>query len=207
MNPRKPPDLSVTSVTVPVFLLPTVLFPGGHLPLRVFEQRYIDMVRDCCASNSCFGVCMVNTGSADGKRATHMRTGTVAEITDWSTLDDGLLGITACGQQKFVIQTTRFRDNGLMIAEAALVKEPDPIELPEKYSVLSMIAGRFMEVLGNNYPGFLPGQLQDASWVGYRLAELLPLDVQEKQLLLELDNPLERLQLLLEALPRYQQDS
>jgi Lon protease-like protein len=197
----------VSSVTVPVFLLQTVLFPGGHLPLRVFEQRYINMVRDCCASNSCFGVCLVNTGSAPGKRATHMRTGTLAEITDWSTLEDGLLGIAARGKEKFVIQSTRIRDNGLMIAEATIVQEPDTIDLPEKYSVLSMITGRFMEVLGSNYPGFSPDQLQDSNWIGYRLSELLPLDVQEKQLLLEMGNPLERLQLLLEALPRYQQDS
>jgi hypothetical protein len=87
------------------------------------------------------------------------------------------------------------------------VQEPDTIDLPEKYSVLSMITGRFMEVLGSNYPGFSPDQLQDSNWIGYRLSELLPLDVQEKQLLLEMGNPLERLQLLLEALPRYQQDS
>ena len=165
------------------------------------------MVRECCANDSCFGVCLVNTPSAPGKRATHMRTGTLAEITDWSTLDDGLLGITACGKQKFMIQSTRIRDNGLMIAKAAIVQEPDGVDLPEKFSVLSMITGRFMEVLGDNYPGFLPEQLQDANWIGYRLAELLPLDVQEKQLLLEIGNPLERLQLLLEALPRYQQDS
>ena len=94
-----------------------------------------------------------------------------------------------------------------MIAEVAILQEPEAVDLPEKYSVLSMVTGRFMEILGSSYPGFLPAQLQDANWVGYRLSELLPLEVEEKQLLLEIDNPMERLQILLETLPRYQQES
>ena len=68
-----------------------------------------------------------------------------------------------------------------------------------------MITGRFMEQVGKNYPSFLPTHLQDANWVGYRLAELLPLENKEKQVLLQIDDPLERLQLLVEVLPRFQE--
>lgn len=197
----------MNNTSIPIFLLPTVLFPGGQLPLRIFEQRYIDMVRDCSANGSFFGVCLVNTQKVAGQAASHMRIGTLAEIIDWSTLDDGLLGIMAQGRQKFSMLSTRMRDNGLMIADVDILQTPDIIDLPEQYSVLSMIAAKFMEKLGANYPAFLPEDLQNSDWIGYRLAELLPFETQEKQLLLQLGDPLERLQFILEAMPRFQQDS
>ena len=81
----------------------------------------------------------------------------------------------------------------------------EPVEVPEEYSVLSLIAGRFMEQLGANFPEFRPDDLQDASWLGYRLTELLPLQSQEKQTLLQITDPLDRLQVLLEVLPRFQE--
>jgi len=180
------------------------LFPGGHLPLRIFEQRYIDMVRECSARGSCFGVCLINNSEGEHSPATHMRVGTTAEICDFSTLDDGLLGITAVGKQMFIIQKTSMRDNGLLMADVELLDETKTVDLPDQYSVLAMIAGRFMEHLGGSYPGFQPSDLQDASWVGYRLAELLPLENTEKQMLLQISDPLERLQLLLDVLPRFQ---
>jgi len=195
----------VINTDIPLFPLPVVLFPDGYLPLRIFEQRYIDMVRECSAQGSCFGVCLVNSSEEENRPATHLRIGTMAEICDFSTLDDGLLGITAQGRQKFVIQKTRMRDNGLLMAEVETLVEPDPVELPDQYSVLSLIAGRFMEQMGKNYPSFQPQLLQDANWVGYRLAELLPLENNEKQVLLQISDPLERLQVLLEVLPRFQE--
>jgi hypothetical protein len=194
----------VINTDIPLFPLNAVLFPGGYLPLRIFEQRYIDMVRDCSAWGSCFGVCLVNNPEEKNRPATHLRMGTTAKIYDFSTLDDGLLGITAQGRQKFVIQKTRMRDNGLLMAEVATLAETSTIEVPDQYAVLSMITGRFMEQLGKNYPGFKPRDLQDANWVGYRLAELLPLENNEKQILLQISDPLERLQLLVDVLPRFQ---
>lgn len=190
---------------IPIFPLPVVLFPGAYLPLRIFEQRYIDMVRDCSASGSCFGVCLVNKPKQKGQASSHLRIGTTAEICDFSTLDDGLLGIVARGRQRFVIQSTRMRDNALLMAEVDLLAEPKPIEVPEEYSVLSLIAGRLMEQLAANFPEFRPDDLQDASWLGYRLSELLPLENQEKQTLLQITDPLDRLQVLLEVLPRFQE--
>jgi len=190
---------------IPLFPLHTVLFPDGYLKLRIFEQRYIDMVRECSLKASCFGVCLINNPEDSNRPANHMRVGTTAEICDFSTLDDGLLGITAHGRQKFIINKTRMRDNGLLMAEVELLDETDLIDMPDEYSVLSMITGRFMEQAGSNYPSFQPQHLQDANWVGYRLAELLPLDINEKQVLLQISDPLERLQTLLEVLPRFQE--
>jgi Lon protease-like protein len=190
---------------IPLFPLGTVLFPGGHLPLRIFERRYIDMVRECSSRDFCFGVCLINNPEGSKTPATHHRMGTMAKIIDFSTLEDGLLGIVASGQQKCVIQQTRMRDNGLLMARVQALDEESPVDMPDQYSVLSMIAGRFMEQLGKNYPSFQPDCLQDANWVAYRLAELLPLESSEKQMLLQTGDALERLQILLEVLPRFQE--
>ena len=195
----------MTSKDIPIFPLHAVLFPGGYLPLRIFEQRYIDMVRECSASAGCFGICLVNNSENEKRPATHMRIGTMAEIRDFSILDDGLLGIVAEGQQRFSIQHTRMRENGLLMAEVNTLAESVIVVIPEAYSVLSLIAQRFMEQVGGNYPSFQPADLQDASWVGYRLSELLPLENTEKQTLLQITDPLERLRLLLDVLPRFQE--
>lgn len=195
----------MTTKDIPIFPLPAVLFPCGYMPLRIFEQRYIDMVRECSTSGSFFGVCLVNNSEGENRPATHMRIGTMAEICDFSTLEDGLLGIVAEGRERFIIQRTRMRDNGLLMAEVDTLAESEAVEIPEEYSVLSMIVQRFMEQVGGNYPSFQPTDLQDASWVGYRLSELLPLENTEKQTLLQITDPLERLQLLLDVLPRFQE--
>ncbi|MGA9574028.1 MAG: LON peptidase substrate-binding domain-containing protein [Lysobacterales bacterium] len=189
---------------IPIFPLHTVLFPDGYLKLRIFEQRYIDMVRECSLKDCDFGVCLIGNSEGSNLPANHMRVGTSAEIFDFSTLDDGLLGITAHGRQRFIIQKTRMRENGLLMAEVETLAETAAVNLPPEYAVLAMIAGRFMEQVGKNYPSFEPGLLQDAHWVGYRLAELLPLDTHEKQVLLQISDPLERLQVLVEVLPRFQ---
>lgn len=194
----------MNTLHIPIFPLPTVLFPGGYLPLRIFEQRYIDMVRECSAKGSYFGVVLINNAEGPEQAATHLRVGTAAEICDFSTLKDGLLGIAAYGRQRFIIQSTSMRDNGLLMADVSMQPENLPVDVPGEFSLLSLIAGRFMEQLGANYPAFQPADLQDAHWVGYRLAELLPLENNEKQTLLQTTDPLERLQILLEVLPRFQ---
>jgi Lon protease-like protein len=190
--------------TIPLFPLPVVLFPGGHLPLRIFEQRYIDMVRECSATGGRFGVCLINDTEQTDRPAEYHRFGTTAEICDFSTLEDGLLGIVALGRERFIVQQTRARDNGLLVADVEVLAESSGMDVPEQYSVLSLVAQRIMEQVGDRYPSYRPGDLQDASWVAYRLGELLPLEISERQSLLQLDDPLERLQVLLELLPRFQ---
>ena len=191
--------------TLPLFPLPVVLFPGGHLPLRIFEQRYLDMVRECSATGGHFGVCLIADADSETGPATHHRLGTTAEICDFSTMEDGLLGIVALGRERFIVERTRVRDNGLRVADVELLPEAPPTAIPEQYSVLSLIAQRIMEQVGDQYPSHQPDELQDASWVSYRLGELLPLENSERQSLLQLDDPLERLQVLLELLPRFQE--
>jgi len=189
---------------IPLFPLRTVLFPAGYLPLRIFEQRYLQMVRDCASNGSAFGVCLIMEGEEAIAPVRPANIGTLAGIVDWYTLEDGLLGVSAVGSDRFRVQHTERQPNGLMIGRVELMAEPAQQPVPAAHSVLSQVLARFMEKVGDQYPGHTAEKLDDASWVGYRLAELLPLAAIEKQQLLELDDPIRRLQDLLQILPRFQ---
>jgi len=192
------------AVEIPLFPLRTVLFPDGHLPLRIFEQRYLAMVRDCARGDSGFGVCLITEGEEAIAPVRTARIGTMAHIVDWYTLEDGLLGVAARGTRRFALQHTRRQEDGLQIGSVDWLPEPPPCPVPESYAVLSQVLGRFMDKLGPDYPGYCPERLDDAVWTGYRLSDLLPLSIVEKQNLLEMTDPIERLQDLLEILPRFQ---
>lgn len=189
---------------IPIFPLRTVLFPGGQLPLRIFEQRYLEMVRMCTRTDTGFGVCYLVDVGDKGAPARSARVGTLARIVDWYTLEDGLLGLTAEGTSRFVLGADRLDKNGLMMGEVEWLPEPPPTSVPVAFDVLSQVLARFMEKASDHYPDYSPDSLQDACWVGYRLSELLPLGGVEKQHLLELTDPLDRLQSLLDVLPRFQ---
>ncbi len=191
-------------IEIPLFPLRTVLFPDGFLPLRIFEQRYLKMVRDCASNDSDFGVCLILEGEEAIAPVRPASVGTLAEIVDWYTLDDGLLGVSAIGADRFRVQHTQRQTDGLMMGQVELLAEPAAQPVPEAYSVLSQVLARFMEKVGDQYPGYTTANLDDASWVGYRLAELLPLAAIEKQQLLELNDPIRRLEDLLQILPRFQ---
>ncbi len=186
---------------IPLFPLNTVLVPGGYLPLRIFEQRYLDMVRECSHEESGFGICLVGETDEPGVVG-HARVGTVAHIRDFYTLDDGLLGITAFGGSRFRIRQTKARDNGLLIGEVDWLQEPEPAAVSPAHAVLVRIAEQFIDKLDAGYPGFQPGMLQDAAWLSFRLTEWLPIDNDDRQVLLEVTDPEERLQRLLEAIPK-----
>lgn len=189
---------------IPLFPLRTVLFPDGLLPLRIFEQRYLTMVRECASTDTGFGVCLILEGEEAVAPVKPAEVGTLAQIVDWYTLEDGLLGVSAIGTSRFVLQHSQRRDDGLLVGDVTWLPEPSPCRVPEAYSVLSQVLGRFMEKVGDHYPSFTAENLDDAAWVGYRLAELLPLAALEKQHMLEISDPIERLQNLLEILPRFQ---
>ena len=191
-------------IEIPLFPLRTVLFPGGNLPLRIFEQRYISMIRECARNDTGFGVCLIGEGEEAIAPVKPVQIGTLARIVDWFTLEDGLLGVSTVGTARFFTEHTRKQDDGLFTGQVRWLDEPEPCPVPESHSVLCGVLGRFMEKMGDHYPEYQPALLQDAIWVGYRLSELLPLPTIEKQHLLELQDPLERLQILVEILPRFQ---
>ncbi|MEM1411179.1 MAG: LON peptidase substrate-binding domain-containing protein [Pseudomonadota bacterium] len=189
---------------IPLFPLNVVLVPEGHLPLRIFERRYLDMVRECSGEGKPFGVVLVLPPDSPDQPASHTRIGTAAHIRDFHTMEDGLLGIVAQGGERFQVTGTRSRDDGLLVGEVQYLPPTPDLPLPAEYGLLADIVRGFMEKVGDDYPAFEHPRPDDASWIGYRLTELLPLDIMEKQALLELDDPRTRLQALLEILPRFQ---
>lgn len=189
---------------IPIFPLRTVLFPGGRLPLRIFEQRYLDMVRFCTSTDTGFGVCLIIDGKDETSALQTAQVGTLASIVDWYTMEDGLLGLMCEGTARFVLKDDWVKENGLLMGEVEWVPEPARITVPTEFDVLCQVLSRYMEKVSDHYPDFEPELLQDASWVSYRLAELLPIGGVEKQHVLELTDPIDRLQNLLEIIPRFQ---
>jgi Lon protease-like protein len=196
----------MNTAEIPLFPLRTVLFPGGNMPLRIFEQRYLTMIRNCAGDDVPFGVCLIKEGEEAVSPVIPFSVGTLAHIVDWFTLEDGLLGVSTVGTERFETLSTRRQDDGLMLGQIQLLNEPEPFNVPPSFSVLSGVLGRFMEKVEKQYPEFTPEHLDDAAWVGYRLSELLPLPAIEKQHLLEMENPEDRLQRLLDVLPRFQSE-
>lgn len=186
---------------IPIFPLPLVLNPGGELRLRIFEPRYLDMVRDCARSQTGFGICSVlPTPGSDQRGICSM--GCEAKIVDFDTLPDGLLGIQVIGLERFRIQKLHARADGLSIAAIDDIPGEPMLVVPAEYGLLSdIVAG----VMGEDKSQPLgQDQLDNASWVGFRLSEVLPLELPERQQLIELTDPIERLRLLSEWLPRFQ---
>jgi Lon protease-like protein len=183
-----------------LFPLNTVLFPGGELRLRIFEPRYLGLVRDCTRDNLPFGVCRILHGQEVGEPAIPAAFGTAARIVDFHVDDSGLLGIVTHGERRFHVERPRMRDNGLMMAQVSWI-EPRVEPLRPEHALLSSLLERMLERAGGLHAKAGPGQYDDAEWVGFRLCELLPLDDDERQHLLQVDDPHQRLQRLLELLP------
>lgn len=187
------------TLEVSLFPLHTVLFPEGPLPLRIFEPRYIDMVSACLKDDRPFGVALISGGSEVGEAAFTHRIGTLARIVDWHTRHDGLLGITCVGGQRFRIRDQRIEPNQLVRAQVELLPAAASLSLPADYYPLADLARNLMGRVGRWYEG-LPTRFDDAAWVGYRLAELLPFPLRDKQPLLQLHDPLRLLERLSELL-------
>jgi Lon protease-like protein len=189
---------------LPLFPLSAVLFPGGCLSLRIFEPRYLDLIRDCSRSGDGFGVCLILDGSEAGEPALPAAVGTLARITDFYTLPDGLLGISAQGGERFQVATTRVRDNGLVRGEVRFWPDEPVVSVPPEYGLLATILERLLEQVGGDVAKVERARFDDAGWVGFRLAEALPLAPAEKQHLLQMTDPLQRLAQLAHYLPRFQ---
>ncbi|NII56268.1 LON peptidase substrate-binding domain-containing protein [Luteibacter sp. SG786] len=192
------------ALDLPLFPLSNVLFPGGHLQLRIFEPRYIDLVRECARTGRAFGVCMILEGREAGQPAVPAAVGTLATITDFHTREDGLLGIVAEGGLRFRVTRTRVRSDGQVRGDIVTWPEEDALPLPAEFGLLATILERLAEQMMPPWRHEVAVRSDDASWVGFRLSELLPLDANECQHMLELDDPLQRLAELRDILPRFQ---
>jgi Lon protease-like protein len=190
------PDPVSTRQEIPLFPLGTVLFPGGPLPLRIFEARYIDLVRRCMRENSGFGVVLLQDGPEAGEGPTLTSdVGTYARIVDFSGQPDGLLGIEARGERRFRIMSRSRARDGLNMAEVEWLPDEVQAPVPEEFSDLGPVLDYVLDQVGDPYVS-LERRLDDAGWIAGRLAEILPLQPAQKQHCLELDDPIERLRYL-----------
>jgi uncharacterized protein len=179
---------------IALFPLNIVLFPGGPLPLRIFETRYVDMVRRCMREGANFGVVLIREGGEVGPAET-FDVGTLADIVDFHQLSDGLLGLSCVGGQRFRILGRSRQSDGLNLADVERLT-PDPkMPVPAQHARLAELLKNVLPQLGEVYEG-IEMRLDDAAWVGYRLAEILPIPLADKQSVLELDDPIRRLEVL-----------
>lgn len=179
-----------STAAIPLFPLHLPLMPGGPLPLRIFEPRYLSMIGDCLRSNSPFGVALITKGGETGQAAAFHSVGTLAHIIDWNQGEDGLLHIETVGQQRFRVLDSQVRDDQLVLAEIQHLPD-QPAELPARFREQA-------EWLRETLPRLeayqsIEMEPDDANWVAYRLAELL-LRPSQRQSALEQDDPLRRLE-------------
>lgn len=185
------------SSSLPLFPLPLVLFPGMRLPLRIFESRYLDLIRECSRSGSGFGVVYLEPAE-DQRNARHAEVGTEAMIEDFTTLDDGLLGIETRGSRRFRIRSTSARDNGLIMADVSWLGAEPTAPVPGEFGVLGTL---YREIVARTDSSQMPDtDPDDAGSLGMALAAMLPIQPAEAQIALELHNARERLAYLLSLL-------
>ena len=168
-----------------IFLFPlgTVLFPGGSLPLKIFEQRYLDMTKACIRDNLPFGVCLIREGHEVGVSATPESVGCLATIEQWDMPNPGMFHLLARGGERFRVIETSMASNGLMSAEVEMLPDTEPCN-PDAECVV-LVKSVIDRVGAENFPQ--PVKLDDGAWVAYRLAEMVSLPMTIKQRLLEMD--------------------
>ncbi|MEH6502304.1 MAG: LON peptidase substrate-binding domain-containing protein [Cycloclasticus sp.] len=188
--------MPVLTKNVPIFPLSTVLFPEGVLALRIFEARYLDMVSSCLKQEVPFGVCMIVDGREVGTAARSYQLGTLAKISEWGQSDDGVLTIEAIGCQRFKILDSDISSHELITATIQVLPEPAAIPVPEGLKNLALM---LKNVLKKHQPNkaLKEEQFNDANWVGYRLAEVLSMENVMRQRLLEMEDPIDRLHMIL----------
>ena len=195
------PGPPVPTDALPLFPLQAVLLPGASLGLRVFERRYLDLVRDCTRTGGSFGICLILEGEEVGAAAVPAAFGTEAVIEDFGATDGGLLTLQVRGARRFHVERVRVRDNGLQVADVQW-RPDDAVEpLRPEHGLLSTVLERVLDHVGGEHARAERARFDDAAWVGWRLAELLPLHDAQRQELLQLDDPHERLDRILALMP------
>jgi Lon protease-like protein len=195
--------------SIPLFPLNTILFPDGHLPLQVFEVRYLDLIKRCIARGEEFGVVSLLDGSEvrlPDKQDTLSAAGTMARIIDWTAPLPGLLQISCIGTTRFQVRSAEQLKHGLWMAEVDEVAEDMVVPVPTEQQDVANALGALIRSLQKkqistaNMPLAPPYRLDEAGWVANRWCELLRLDLEEKQRLLLQENPVLRLELIQDVL-------
>jgi hypothetical protein len=187
---------------IALFPLQTVLFPGGLLPLRIFEQRYMDMVKECLKRGATFGVCLIRNGTEVGAPATPEDIGCTARIVQWDMQQLGLLQVTAQGERRFRIVERRIEPSGLALARVQWLEDESDAAVPERFAACR----RLLELVVQQRGAALfaaPLRFDSSAWLSARLSEILPVPLAAKQKLMELDDSLQRLEILQKFLEQH----
>ncbi len=202
---------ALTLSSLPLFPLGTVLFPAGVLPLRIFEVRYLDMIGKCHKAGAPFGVVSLTQGGEvrhPGSREAFSGVGTLATISAFDTPQPGLMVIRCTGTQRFRITASEQLKHGLWVADVQRMDDDQVVAVPDDLQGTADALAKLIQTLqqrtapGEQLPLQQPWHLNDCGWVANRWCELLPLPVLLKQRLMELDNPLVRLELVSDVLAR-----
>ncbi|HTE41932.1 MAG TPA: LON peptidase substrate-binding domain-containing protein [Steroidobacteraceae bacterium] len=196
----------MSTIEIPLFPLNTVLFPGGVLPLRVFEPRYVDMIGRCMREGSKFGVVLIRSGVEAGGPVDTFDIGTLAQVVDFDQMPDGLLGITTRGTERFRILQRRREADGLNTATIESLPSAQVLPLPREFSMFAEMLKDALPQMGDYFKHLEPGY-EDADWVSGRVVEVLPLPLPVKQQLLEIVDPTERWQALVPLIEQGPQTS
>ncbi|MEO6102638.1 MAG: LON peptidase substrate-binding domain-containing protein [Pseudoxanthomonas sp.] len=186
--------------SLPLFPLRTVLMPGASLGLRLFERRYLDMIRDCGRNGHGFGVCLILEGNEAGVPATSAAFGTEAVIEDFDTGDDGLLNLHVRGARRFHVDRTRIRDNGLLVGDVHWRDADADDCLRPQHALLATVLQHFLDQAGGEHSKAGQACFDNAAWVGWRLAEFMSIDDMQRLALLQEDDPHARLDRLLQLI-------
>ena len=201
----------LTLSSLPLFPLGTVLFPGGVLPLRIFEVRYLDMIGKCHKAGAPFGVVSLTQGGevrVPGGTEAFAKVGTLATISELESPQPGLMVVRIQGEQRFRITASDQLRHGLWVADVQRLDADQVVPVPDDLKGTAQALGRLIESLQQKFEGSGqmplsgPLRLNDCGWVANRWCEVLPLPVLLKQRLMELDNPLVRLELVNDVLTR-----
>ncbi len=199
---------------VAVFPLHTVLFPDGVLPLRVFEARYLDMVRDCLKNDSPFGVCLIRRGSEVGPAAHIEDVGCLASIIGWDMQQLGVLNLRTLGSQRFRVREQRRNADALLVADIELIAPDNDHDLTPGHAPCADLLRRVIDDLSaqraqaeatalDANPFNAPYRLNSSVWVGNRLCEVLQVPLKAKQKLMELEDASARLDIVTKYLRQH----
>jgi len=179
--------------SLPLFPLTTVLFPGGRMPLKIFEQRYLDLAKGCLADGTTFGICGIREGGEVGAPAVPYAVGTEARIVEWDMPQPGMFHVVVEGMQRYIARSWSAQSGGLLVAEIETVSLEKPCVIPEE---LRLCADVLKYLLAEHQIEPAQTYYDDAVWVGYRLSELLPFKLSVKQDLLEMNDSVTRLRII-----------
>lgn len=180
---------------IPLFPLSSIVMPDGLMPLRIFERRYIDMIKACFKNDSGFGICLIKQGKEAGDVSEPYPLGTRVSIVDFDQGADGLLHITARGIEEFTLLTYSSNDSGLLIGEVSPIPKKAATAMEPEFELLAKKLDLILDYLDTE-SRYKEKKLDDADWVIHRLLEVLPLANDAKFELLQMQSNRERLEAL-----------